>query len=125
MKRYLLLLTMAISCMTANAAAPKRPMLEQGKTWEYVYHQRWIDESQGSDVFVHDEPMGMVYYQLKGDTIIDGRQYMKMYRFDEYNNKEIYYGAFREDEEGRVYSVAVISPSTFSPSRTLTIPLTM
>jgi serpin B len=103
MKRYLLLLTLSVCVAAAQAAAPKRPMLEQGKTWTYVYHQRWIDESQETEGFVHDEPMGLVYYQLNGDTIIDGRQYMKMYRFDENNDKKMYYGAFREDEEGRVY----------------------
>ena len=90
--------------MTANAAAPSRPMLEQGKTWAYVYHQRWIDESQESEGFVRDQPMGMVYYQLKGDTIINDLQYMKMYRHDERNGNETYFGAYREDEEGRVYA---------------------
>ena len=103
MKRYILLLTLSVCVAAANAAAPKRPMLEQGKTWTYVYHQRWIDESQESEGFVHDEPIGLVYYRLNGDTIIDGRQYMKMYRSDENNSKKLYYGAFREDEEGRVY----------------------
>ena len=43
------------------------------------------------------------WYTLKGDTVIDGRQYMKMYRNDEVRKKETYYGAYREDEEGRVY----------------------
>ena len=45
----------------------------------------------------------MSYYRLDGDTIIDGRQYMKMYRWDDRNSNKKYYGAFREDEEGRVY----------------------
>ena len=30
--------------MTAGAAAPKRPMLVQGKTWTYIYHH--ITESE-------------------------------------------------------------------------------
>ena len=38
MKKYLLLLSLAIGCMTADAAAPKRKMLEQGKKWTYIYH---------------------------------------------------------------------------------------
>ena len=97
-------LMMSVCVAAANAAAPKRPMLEQGKTWVYVYHQRWIDESQGSEGFVHDEPMGMVYYRLSGDTIIEGHQYMKMYRSDRENNQGKYIGAYREDEEGRVYA---------------------
>lgn len=104
MKRYILMLTLSVCVAAAQAATPKRPMLEQGKTWTYVYHQRWIDESQGSEGFVHDEPMGMVYYRLNGDTIIEGRQYMKMYRSDWNNNQGKYIVAFREDEEGRVYA---------------------
>ena len=104
MKRYLLLLILAIGCITVHAEAPRRPMLEQGKTWGYVYHQRWIDESQESEGIVRDQPMGMVYYRLNGDTIINDLQYMKMYRYDERSGNETYFGAYREDEEGRVYA---------------------
>ena len=38
MKKYILLLTLSVCIAAANAAAPKCPMLEQGKTWVYVYH---------------------------------------------------------------------------------------
>ena len=103
MKKYLLLLSFAVSCMTANATAPKRPMLEQGKTWEYVYHHFTDRETAGPNGKLYDETVWLVYYYLSGDTIIDGRQYMKMYREDEMNFNKKYYGAFREDEEGRVY----------------------
>ena len=103
MKRYLLLLSLTIGCMTANAAAPRRPMLEQGKTWEYVYHHFTDRETAGPDGKLYDETVWLVYYYLSGDTIIDGRQYMKMYREDEMNFNKKYFGAFREDEEGRVY----------------------
>ena len=103
MKRYLLLFSLAIGCMTANAAAPKRPMLEQGKTWEYVYHHFTDRETAGPEGKLYDETIWMSYYRLNGDTIIDGRQYMKMYRSDWNNPREKYFGAFREDEEGRVY----------------------
>jgi serpin B len=96
MKRYILLLTLSVCVAAAQAAAPKRPMLEQGKTWVYVYHQV-TDETIG------DVPLWWIYYRLNGDTIIDGRQYMKMYRSDWDNNLNEYYGAYREDEEGRVY----------------------
>ena len=102
MKRYLLLLSLTIG-ITANAAAPKRPMLEQGKTWEYVYHHFTDRETAGPDGKLYDETVWLVYYYLSGDTIIDGRQYMKMYREDEMNFNKKYFGAFREDEEGRVY----------------------
>ena len=96
MKKYILLLTLSVCVAAAQAAAPKRPMLEQGKTWVYVYHQV-TDETIG------DVPLWWIYYRLNGDTIIDERQYMKMYRSDWDNNLNEYYGAYREDEEGRVY----------------------
>lgn len=38
MKKSILILMMAVCWMAASAAAPERKMLEQGKTWVYVYH---------------------------------------------------------------------------------------
>ena len=98
-----LVLTIAGLSVGANAAAPKRPMLEQGKTWYYVYHHFTDRETAGPDGNLYEETHWMSYYRLDGDTIIDGRQYMKMYRWDDRNSNKKYYGAFREDEEGRVY----------------------
>ena len=103
MKRYLLLLSLSIGITTANAAAPKRPMLEQGKTWEYVYHHYDEGITPDPDGTYNGETVFLSWYWLEGDTIIDGRQYMKMYRDDEVRNKKSYYAAYREDEEGRVY----------------------
>ncbi len=103
MKRYLLLLTLSVCVAAANAAAPKRPMLVQGKTWEYVYHHFEEKESPVTGPDHYTEDMWLSWYTLEGDTIIDGRQYMKMYRRDQHNYEKVYYGAFREDEEGRVY----------------------
>ena len=94
---------MSVCVAAANAAASKRPMLEQGKTWEYVYHHFMDRETADSDGNLYEETAWLVHYFLDGDTIIDGRQYMKMYRVDEMNFTKKYYGAFREDEEGRVY----------------------
>lgn len=76
---------------------PQRKMLEQNKMWAYVYHH-FEDEEHG-----HAHSQWMVYYVLKGDTVINGNQYMKMYRYDENTKIERYYAAFREDENGRVY----------------------
>ena len=90
-------LTLSVCVAAAQAAAPKRPMLEQGKTWVYVYHH--VNDDPYEDI-----PVSEVYYRLNGDTIIDGRQYMKMYRSDWENDEEKYIGAYREDEEGRVYA---------------------
>ena len=103
MKRILLLLSLAIGCMTADAAAPKRKMLEQGKTWTYIYHYVEILPNNTEGDMLAGADGWPVEYTLKGDTVIDGRQYMKMYRFVIANNKTEYYAAYREDEEGRVY----------------------
>ena len=97
MKRYILMLTLSVCVAAAQAATPKRPMLEQGKTWTYIYHK--VNDNPYEDI-----PMCEVFYRLDGDTIIEGHQYMKMYRSDWKNNQGKYIVAFREDEEGRVYA---------------------
>lgn len=103
MRKYILLLTLSVCVAAAQAAAPKRPMLEQGKTWTYIYH-RVGAEPKGSEGDVNpDGPGWPINYTLNGDTVIDGRQYMKMYRFDIATYQNEYFGAFREDDEGRVY----------------------
>jgi serpin B len=100
MKKTILLLMAAVCCMAASAEAPQRKMLEQSKTWVYVYHH--FEERE--DHTDYDHTMWLMNYVLEGDTVIDNRQYMKMYRHDERNwNDKKYYAAFREDEEGRVY----------------------
>ena len=104
MKRYILLLTLSVCVAAAQAAAPKRPMLEQGKRWTYVYHHFTDRESPGPDGKLYDEDLWFVDYTLKGDTTINGIQYMNMYKHDENKGKETYLGAYREDEEGRVYA---------------------
>ena len=103
MKKYILLLTLSVCIAAANAAAPKCPMLEQGKTWVYVYHHFDEGITPDPDGIYKGESVFLSWYTLKGDTIIDGLQYMKMYRNDEIRQKESYYAAYREDEEGRVY----------------------
>ena len=103
MKRYLLLLTLSVCVAAAQAAAPKRPMLEQGKTWTYIYHYVEILPTDIEGDILPDADGWPVEYTLNGDTVIDGRQYMKMYRFDIATYKTEYYAAYREDEEGRVY----------------------
>ena len=65
-----LVLTMAGLSVGANAAAPKRPMLEQGKTWYYVYHHFTDRETAGPDGNLYEETHWMSYYRLDGDTII-------------------------------------------------------
>ena len=101
---------LAIGCMTADAAAPKRKMLEQGKKWTYIYHHYEDGETPDPTGTYKGHETFFSWYTLKGDTVIDGRQYMKMYRNDEVRSKESYYGAYREDEEGRVYRIIYSSP---------------
>ena len=96
-KRTVTILLFALCYMTTKAIVPERRMLEQGKSWTYYYHHFEANETG------YDTSMWLSYYQLNGDTVIDGRQYMKMYRWDDQNNKKKYFAAFREDEEGRVY----------------------
>ncbi len=113
MKQFTLI---ALSILVATAAlarvdvqgttalpAPQRKMLEQGKVWAYVYHHYEARETSDPADYGYDQTMWMSYYTLDGDTVIDGRQYMKMYRTDERSNVRRYHGAYREDDEGRVY----------------------
>lgn len=95
--KKLLVLALLAATMNASAESARQPMLVQGKMWEYVYHHFEDQESDSPK-----ETQWMVYYKLQGDTVIDGRQYMKMYRGD-WNGNHRYYGAFREDEEGLVW----------------------
>ena len=97
-------LTLSVCVAAAQAAAPKRPMLEQGKRWTYVYHHFVDRESSGLDGSNYFEDMWFVHYTLKGDTTINNLQYMKLYKYDEKNGKKTYASALREDEEGRVYT---------------------
>lgn len=103
MKKSLLLLISVACSLATKAEVPNRPMLEQGKTWVYVYHHFEDRDTPNYNGDYYDHDMWMSSYRLEGDTVIYGRQYMKMYRFDERYFKKTYYGAFREDEEGRVY----------------------
>ena len=97
MKRTFLILIVAVCCLASNALTPKRKMLEQGKVWTYVYHH--FEEHETG----YDETTWAAYYHLEGDTIIEGNQYMKLYRRDDNNSSKKYNCALREDEEGRVY----------------------
>ena len=97
MKKTILIALSILSTLIVFATAPERKMLEQGKLWAYNYHH-FEDNGTG-----YDESVWNSYYQLNGDTIIGGRQYMKLYRWDDHNNSKKYFAAFREDETGRVY----------------------
>ena len=85
MRRTVLFLFFVLCYMTVCAIVPERRMLEQGKTWAYAYHHYEEQEEPGPDGNYYNHTMWMSYYTLDGDTVIDGRQYMMLYRYDEHN----------------------------------------
>ena len=105
MRRVLFFAWLLTCSLLASAQNVGRPMLEQGKTWYYTYHHYeakgpYSDEDMREQYDITTFP---VAYMLWGDTVINGRQYMKMYRYREYDDENMsYYAAFRE-EEGKVY----------------------
>lgn len=107
MKRVVAFVVGALIAISASAKTNdtgRRKMLEEGKTWTYYYHNVCQDTS--SETGLGPLPCINVWpveYELKGDTMINDRQYMKMYRYDMNANITEYFGAFREDDEGRVY----------------------
>ena len=103
MKKTLLFLIAAICCLAGYADVPMRKMLEQGKTWTYVYHHFVYDSTIGNGDEFLDHETWYSYYQIEGEVEIDGHLYMKMYRWDDQNGEKSYYGAFREDKDGKVY----------------------
>ena len=104
MKKTVLTLgiTAAMLALGMQARADRLPMLEQGKTWYYTYHHYEADAHGYDD----EHTTWDVSYRLRGDTTIAGQQYMKMYRRD--NKSDRYFGAYREDEEGRVYMLRAL-----------------
>lgn len=99
MKRFFVLAVLSV-IFSANASFAEDnnriPMLEQGKTWYYIYHH--FDDTESGNP---QETQYYVLYRLQGDTVINDQLYMKMYRIIKDDSR--YYGAFREDEKGRVW----------------------
>lgn len=95
-------LTAAMLALGIQARADRIPMLEQGKTWYYTYHHYEADAHGYDD----EHTTWSVSYRLRGDTTMAGQQYMKMYRRD--NKSDRYFGAYRENEEGRVYMLRAL-----------------
>ncbi len=73
--------------------APK--MLAEGKQWVYSHHVQKANPERWEEVVTK------VTFTLGGDTLIDGRLYMKLYRQEE-SEAPVYSMALRE-EEGTVY----------------------
>ncbi len=82
-----------------------RPMLKEGKTWNYQLEEYYYDEAhpeQGSQ-------LRKIFYseKLEGDTLIGGTTYFKMYRTTEENRKLT--DLFWREEEGRVYAYSSLA----------------
>lgn len=89
-----------VALTTISLPTPQRKIVEQNNSWAYVYHHFEDDESANNG---YHETQWMVYYTFDGDTIINGKQYMKLYWYDEKDRSKHYCNAYREDEQGRVY----------------------
>ena len=87
---------------------PLKPMLVQGKTWHYTHYlPEAIPQPDGKGISAgHGESIYEECLTVKGDTVIDGRDYVKIYRCGESGSYK-YYGAFREDMQGRVWQYDV------------------
>ena len=105
--RKITLFMMLMGTLSVSAADARRPMLKEGKSWHYTYHQftsKEYDPTKEYPYNAYDETTYPVTYTLKGDTVIDGLVYMKMYRRKDEDPKggSSYYAAYRE-QDGRVY----------------------
>lgn len=85
----------AALCATAADRLPYRPLVVEGNTWRY--NELYL-------YWVHDKPDLDWSLKIEGDTIIDGKQYKKVYA---YTNRAdtpdlgIAYAFIREDCEAR------------------------
>ncbi|MBQ9558433.1 MAG: hypothetical protein IJV08_00410 [Bacteroidaceae bacterium] len=70
MKKTLLFLIAAICCLAGYADVPMRKMLEQGKTWTYVYHHFVYDSTIGNgDEFLDHETSQFTIHSYRRASI--------------------------------------------------------
>lgn len=69
----------------AMQRAEYRPMFSEGKVWHYTY-RNWMEDIE--------KPID---YAVRGDTVIDGKTYFKLYQEDA--GVRTYWGAWREEEK--------------------------
>ena len=95
MKRTVLFMTCILASVTMYAqkeSSNYRPLVEEGKHWTY-------DNYMPLRPAEYDH---YYYYDLKGDTLIAGRQCLKMYKSEENDNTLRYQGALYEENK-KVY----------------------
>ena len=88
MKKYLLLLVTLMS-IASWAQENDLPLVEQGKKWTYHH---------ANNEYVWD-----YYYTLKGDTVVSGKNCLKMYSDNKGNDGEICYEGSLFEEGKKVY----------------------
>ena len=85
-KKCICLLLCLLSMKASAQYEAEHFMLEDGKTWNYDYHQLELTDT---------EIVFPVSYTILGDTVMDGRSYKKMYR--EGQNQRCFYAGYREE----------------------------
>ena len=83
-----------------NVFAYERPFLQEGKRWNFVLENvHFVDKTSDSTVVTSE------HYTLflQGDTIIEGKTYMKMYEQFENRGMVSYMCALAEDSNKQVY----------------------
>lgn len=90
---FLMLFLLVLSPFTLTAQHQYGPNLVEGRSWVYDYHHfEVIDELTGQ----YDEKVMKLSYTLKGDTIINGTSYHKIYwQWDD--GEPAYRMAYREE----------------------------
>ena len=97
MKKCLSFLAFCSLCYTGWAQDNYYPLLEEGKRWEIYYSTHLSPE----------EPAPERTYEIKGDTVINGVPYKKVFVICNvvYNDDEKHYFAALSEREQRVYSI--------------------
>ena len=96
MKRTLLFIACALTSVMIQAQVAQneyRPLVEEGKHWTY-------DNFMPLRPAMYDH---YYFYDLKGDTLIAGRQCLKMYSENGANNNRVNYEAALYEENKKVY----------------------
>lgn len=83
---------------TGKVVLPNLRFLVEGKVWEVW---TWSPKNTFEDMVEKDEPTWKFFYEVRGDTVIDGRNCKKIYGKE--RGEERLLGCFYEDEQGRVY----------------------
>ena len=110
MKRRYTFLTLLILCLSAEDGKAQDeyreyiPFLEEGKEW-VIYNDYYIREDDDFKPIEEREPYRT--YMLRGDTIVHGKSYKKLYAMCEriFGDKNIHYFSALREENRKVYRI--------------------